>query len=97
MKKVVVDGIKQKVRGMNSEQLMKHDYFTTVDPEGKTKNSNFKDAFESYLLNEGPEKLAPKYDIKKLNEARLEIFEKKEESVMRQLLLKEITASPEPI
>lgn len=54
MKKVVVDGIKQKVRGMNSEQLMKSNYFTSVDPEGKTKNSNFKDAFEGYLLNEGP-------------------------------------------
>lgn len=69
MKRVVLEGVKQKVRGMNSEQLMRPNYLSSFDPQnGQSSNANFKEAFEGYLLDEGPAKLAPKYDIKKLNE-----------------------------
>lgn len=69
MKRVVLEGVKQKVRGMNSEQLMKPNYLLASGSQnGQSSNTNFKDAFEGYLLDEGPAKLVPKYDIKKLNE-----------------------------
>lgn len=94
MKRVVLEGVKQKVRGMNSEQLMRPNFIHGNHTDGQPSHSNFKEAFEGYLLNDGPSKIVPKYDIKRLNEERLEIFERKEEIVMRQLLLKELAASP---
>lgn len=80
MKKVVFEGVKEKVKGMNSEQLMLRGYLASGDPDGASASSclapapsrgNFKDAFEGYLLEEPPRKADPKYDIGRLNEQRL--------------------------
>lgn len=40
--------------------------------------------------------MKPKYDLNQLNEKRMELFEKKEEVVMKQILLKELAAEEEP-
>ena len=45
------------------------------------------------MVKDAPEKLKPKYDLNSLNERRMEIYERKEEMVMKQILLKELTAS----
>ena len=58
---------------------------------------NFKMEFEHYLAEDNIDKLKPKYDLNHLNEQRLEIFEKKEEVIMRQAILNELAASQEPI
>ena len=82
MKRAVFEGVKQKVKGMNSEQLMRPNFIVSSDlPKVNgvsPQDANFKQAFEGYLLEEGGDKVKPKYDIKKLNEERLAIFEKKE-------------------
>ena len=71
MKRAVFEGVKTKVKGMNSEQLMRPDFLinnnlpkTKFSPE----DANFKEAFEGYLMEEGEHKEKPKYDINKLNE-----------------------------
>jgi hypothetical protein len=99
MKRVVFEGIKERIKGMNSDQLMMRGFIATEEgvldanqPLKPSPSSNFKDSFESYLLKQGPEKVKPKYDLNQLNEKRMELFEKKEEVVMKQILLKELAA-----
>ena len=86
MKRVVFEGIKQKVKGFNSEQLMTRGFLANGDPTNPSKpqeNQDYKEAFEGYLLGKGPDKQKPKWNINNLNEQRLDIFEKKEELVLR--------------
>jgi hypothetical protein len=54
---------------MNSEQLTMRGYLANGDDlaPAKPSQSNFKDAFEGYLLQDAPDKLKPKYDLNKLN------------------------------
>jgi hypothetical protein len=93
MKKVVFEGIKEKVKGMNSEQLHLRGFLAGQSAPGlktalPSSSSGFKEAFESYLISDPIQTLQPKYELSKLNEQRLEIFEKKEEVIMRKILLR---------
>ena len=99
MKKQVFEGMKEKIKGMNSEQLMLRGFAVNDDSmnnnsvNGLSKGlhkeeSTFKDAFEGYLMKEGGEKITYKYNLNDLNEKRMQIYERKEEVVMKQILLK---------
>ena len=63
---------------MNSEQLMLRGFAVHGDEvtelgkgQPSSQSSHFKDAFEGYLMKEGPEKTSYKYNLNDLNEKRM--------------------------
>lgn len=57
-------------------------------PRTYTSKGNVRRDFEKFLETQEQRSIREKWDIYELNEKRFEIFEKKEEAYMREILLK---------